>query len=115
MRKQIEAKIKEEHERKQKMNSRKDRTSMDGRPTTRSSQTRDRSNERKTASKGQALELQLEEERRKREEMEKIWSETQYDEVWEDKDGLSQWYGEGRLRRPKDIHQKTHCTLSFHQ
>ena len=41
-----------------------------------------------------ALEFQLDEARRKREELERMWDETQKDEVWKEQDGLSQGYGE---------------------
>ena len=53
-----------------------------------------------------ALELQLEAERRKREEMERMWSETQYDEVWEDKVELSQWCGEEEVEETKGYSSK---------
>ena len=65
---------------------------MDGRPTKRSSkQEIDRMRE-EHFQKVKALELQLEEERRKREELENKWNKTQYDEVWDDQDGCSQWH-----------------------
>ena len=66
--------------------------------------------------KVKALELQLEEERRKREEIEKMRGETQYDEVWEDQDGWSQWHGEEEAEETKgDSSKKAHLMFSFHQ
>ena len=40
------------------------------------------------------LELQLAEERQKREALERQWMDAQYDDTWEEKDGWTQWYSE---------------------